>query len=115
MPEPTFVKLNGFCPMGCGETLRGQPNIVCSNPLCFDSGAVTAILADPETEHVVRLGDDGWSMKHPLRERVSNTLLGCDEGAWIGDHGEEMLHRLGPGRFRMSWNGCPDYGFEPLP
>jgi hypothetical protein len=74
----------GFCPMGCGETLavtyvgEGRPEITCRHVLCPCPDAVARILADPETEHIVDLQPDGYSVKHPLAERLNDYLLHCE-------------------------------------
>ena len=73
----TLVGAHG--PMGCGQTLfvlTGN-HIMCDNPTCPDYTAVNDILADPETEHIVTLDHDDFAIKHPLRERIGDELLGC--------------------------------------
>jgi Family of unknown function (DUF6085) len=88
----------GLCPMGCGPTLiLGEGGMVgCSSPGCPRPSAVTEILSDPETEHVLEVGADGWSARHPLRERLDDQLLSCDLTA-------AMLEGLPtpPGRYRV--------------
>jgi hypothetical protein len=90
-------RITGYCPMGCGETLirdrllnvvPGAPigAIRCNAPDCPRPTAVAEILADPETEHVVVLDHGGFSVKHPLRERLDDELLGC----WLGKHVAEF-------------------------
>lgn len=80
------MKLCGHCPV-CGESelvtqdLSTPDGLVayvwCDNKFCARQNAVNEILSDPETEHIVTLTDDGWSMKHPLRERLDDELLDC--------------------------------------
>jgi hypothetical protein len=88
----------GFCPMGCGSTLiLGEGGMVgCSSPGCPRPSAVTEILSDPETAHVVAVHGDGWTAKHPLRERLGDDLLLCDLAA-------AMLEGVPspPGRYRV--------------
>lgn len=71
--------IDGYCPMGCGETLQIVVGglIECSMIFCPRPDAVARILDDPETEHIVELHDDGYSIKHPLRERLDDALLDC--------------------------------------
>ena len=91
-------EVQGFCPMGCGETLRIAPRgeIFCGNlPNCPDPRAVEKILADPETSHVIRVDYSGWTLKHPLRERVDNGLLDCNDSRMM----EDVLD-LGVGTYR---------------
>jgi hypothetical protein len=89
------IKLVGHCPI-CGEsTLYAKPGglIHCANAECANRVAVTAILGEHETEHIVTLNDDAmtwvfnketgydeqvspgvfygsFTIRHPLRERV---------------------------------------------
>ena len=72
--------VSGFCPMGCGATLRYMPfrEIRCSNRDCPRPGAVTELLADQETEHIVRIDEDGWTIRHPLWERLDDKLMTCE-------------------------------------
>lgn len=72
-------KVQGNCPMGCGETLflGEEGHITCSWIKCPDPGAVDTILSTKETEHIVVITDTGFSVKHPLRERVEDDLFSC--------------------------------------
>lgn len=94
----------GFCPMGCGATLRLHPGgaVVCVAPGCPRPAAAGEILADPEAEHRVALGEHGYDVLHPLRERLDATLLGCPLAAWLGGQAPAELPR---GRFRAHWLG----------
>ena len=71
--------LEGYCPMGCGATLYRSPNgyTVCGNADCPDFIAATRILDDEETEHAVQVGTVGWTIRHPLRERLGDALTLC--------------------------------------
>lgn len=73
------VKVRGFCPMGCGETLFvGEDGCVtCADIDCPASGAVTTLLEDFETEHIVLFDEDGFSIQHPPRERLNGELFDC--------------------------------------
>jgi hypothetical protein len=120
MSNETVHKVAGFCPMGCGETLQLLPEgeITCSNDVCPSPAAVTVILEDPETEHVVELMDassspphGGYQMKHPLRERVGDLLLDCT----LHEHVQEYGRRLEPGRYRLAESDeHNDYAWTPL-
>jgi len=72
--------LVGYCPMGCGQTLfRGEGGAVtCSLLACPKPDAVHEILCNPQTEHVFVLREDGFSLKHPLRERCEDELFDCE-------------------------------------
>jgi hypothetical protein len=68
------------CPMGCGETLHLMSGglIMCLARGCPDQGAAQKILSDRETEHVVVFGEDLFTVRHPLRERIGDGLLSCE-------------------------------------
>lgn len=93
-----MIHVAGYCPMGCGQTLfLGEAaSVVCSAPSCPRPAAVTEILTDPETDHVVEVTEDGWQGLHPLRERLDGELLSCDLS-------QAMLDGLPPppGRYRV--------------
>lgn len=76
-PRPPAV--SGFCPMGCGQTLGlgATGRITCFYLSCPRPGAVAELVQDPETEHVVVLRPSDFTVKHPLRERLDDQLLGC--------------------------------------
>lgn len=71
--------ISGYCPMGCGRTLFvGQGGyITCAFVTCPRPDAVADLLADWETEHVVEFGDTGFTVRHPLRERLDDELMRC--------------------------------------
>jgi hypothetical protein len=73
-----LMAVAGYCPMGCGETLETfERGIRCSAPECADPAAVSKVLADPETEHIVVLTAENFHMQHPLRERLEGELFTC--------------------------------------
>lgn len=73
------MTIAGYCPMGCGETLvvgeDGCP--VCTHIDCSRPGALTELLENDETEHVVTIREDGFTVEHPLRERLDGALHEC--------------------------------------
>lgn len=76
--------------MGCGETLfrTGDGHIMCSNFECERSLAVSELLTDVETEHIVTFDDSGWfTMRHPLRERLDDALLRCRVHTYVATPG----------------------------
>jgi hypothetical protein len=97
-------RVAGFCP-ACGHrTLRltvvdGAGYITCSRLECPEPDLVTQLLDDRETEHIVTITEDGWTIRHPLRERVDDRLTRCDLH-------EYMVSIAGPpiveGRYRVS-------------
>lgn len=81
--------------MGCGQTLAilydphasDPPAAYCGSSGCPDSRAMEKIMRDPETEHTVQFaGDRGFTVKHPVRERVGNRLMICRLHAWLMEH-----------------------------
>lgn len=72
----------GHCPMGCGQTLRHRPNtgrIACTAGDCPRPLAITELLAAPPvTEHLINYDDVGWTIQHPLHERLDGSLMGCE-------------------------------------
>lgn len=70
--------VRGYCPMGCGESLVLEAaRIRCDDFACRNRDAVHEILANPETQHIVRLDESDFSVKHPLRERIEDELFEC--------------------------------------
>lgn len=78
----------GYCPMGCGRTLflGAGGYITCSFLECPEPDAVATILDDDESEHVVMFGPAGFTIRHPLRERLRDLLMSCELHAYC----EEM-------------------------
>lgn len=72
-------RIRGQCPMGCGETLfiGSGGYITCSYLECPNASAVSFILDERETEHIVVLGDETFTVRHPLRERIDGQLERC--------------------------------------
>lgn len=99
-PRPTSTRnVAGNCPMGCGETLfvGSGGYITCSYVRCPRPDAVSVILGERETEHVVQLKQHDFSILHPLRERLDDELLRCDLHTYlIGLDGPPRQ----PGRYR---------------
>jgi hypothetical protein len=44
---------------------------------CPRPDAAASILDHPETEHIVTIRDDGFTVEHPLRERLDGALHEC--------------------------------------
>lgn len=69
----------------------GQPNsmrvshapqrtmLVCQTPDCPRPLAAEQLLSEQQgTRHVIRIDGDGYSVKHPLIERLDDALLDCN-------------------------------------
>lgn len=91
----------GYCPMGCGRTLfvGSGGHITCSYIPCPNPAAVDQILGDSETEHVVMLGETGFTVRHPLRERLGDALMACQVHERIAAY-DGPPHQ--PGRYRVA-------------
>lgn len=72
-------KVQGYCPMGCGDTLflGSGGHITCSYIGCAEPDAVSTLLDDPETRHVVEFEETGFTIRHPIRERLRDQLMDC--------------------------------------
>lgn len=70
--------VQGYCPMGCGKTLFLAVGgyVTCSWVECPNRTAVSDLLADSETEHVVEFTLSGFSILHPLKERLETETSG---------------------------------------
>ena len=103
----------GYCP-ACGKQslrLMAEGHVTCCRLECPHPDAASQILHDPETEHIVWLSEDEFTIRHPLRDRLADELLSC------------QLHKYlaagaGPpfavGKYRVSgtagsrrWEGLP--------
>lgn len=83
--QTTQPQVNGNCPMGCGATLfLGVGGyITCSYQGCPNPLAVHDILAEEETEHIVTIRYDNFSILHPLRERLGSQIDDCALHAYM--------------------------------
>src|SRR5688500_2844512 len=109
---------NVFCPV-CGRPdtlyLNGKGMIDCIFLRCPRPAAAHEILSDRETEHVVDLGEEGFTLRHPVRERLDDALLDCDVHARLTSGGQPAS----TGRFRVKIESVEEPGgiemtFEPL-
>jgi hypothetical protein len=108
-------KVNGFCPMGCGETLIVGDNgdVMCLNIKCPDAEMVTKVLTDPETEHVAKFTPEHFVLKHPLKERGHiDEMEGCGLHTWLSGLGGPPVPL---GNYRAIQVGPEHWNFEPLP
>lgn len=108
-----FPRIQGRCPMGCGDTLfvGSGGYITCSLDKCPNPTAVADLLLDHCTpHHVVVLGEYSFDIKHPLRERLNDDLFEC------------QLHKqldamtgppMKPGRYEVGGDGA--YWWRELP
>lgn len=84
-----------YCPACGAQQLNagnGGTSFTCMNrETCPDRYAAAKVLADPETEHVVRFDAAGYfNAKHPLRERIGDALLDCAIHDAVVDHVHDL-------------------------
>lgn len=115
-PVSNLVPVAGVCPMGCGETLilLEHGRVSCSSETCPRPLAVTELLADAETEHVVDFGHTSFTVRHPLRERLDNELMTCDVHAAVDRTSNPLLGRRGTYRVVPSARGWGNPRWEAL-
>lgn len=97
-------RINGYCPAcGAAELIMdyATANLRCDARGCPRPDAAHEILQDAQTEHVVTFTDDGFTLKHPIKERLDDDLLRCVVHRWIADHNPE----LNPGHYRVILDG----------
>lgn len=98
--DPT---VRGFCPMGCGETLYlDDDHVMCGYQLCPRPGAAGEILAEPLADHVVIFDEVGFTIRHPLRERLDGQLEDCELHGWCLSRGSPPV---APGKYRVPTDG----------
>lgn len=74
------MHVEGYCP-ACGAhslMLASGGHVTCGALRCPDPCAADTILSEQETEHIVVFTAEGFTVKHPLRERVNDELLTCE-------------------------------------
>jgi hypothetical protein len=100
---PIFLT-EACCPMGCsGLSLEVNEfgTLRCRSEKCPRPPAAAELLANPETEHLVVLAEFGYTIQHPLKERLEGRLFTCSVHAAVSDTAHE--HMGEPGRYRLTW------------
>lgn len=78
-----MILLEGHCPT-CGnqtlyaEEMRVVNRIICMGDDCPDPHSVHRILQDSQTDHIVHFSGAGFTIRHPLRERIDDALIDCE-------------------------------------
>lgn len=95
-----MTRVVGNCPMGCGETLflGTGGHVTCSRLACPRPTAVDELLAAAETEHIATIHEDGFTVEHPLRERLDGALHDCELHQELQAAGGPPAK---PGRYRV--------------
>lgn len=71
--------VKGHCP-ACGWSglfVDDSGFITCPQYDCPNPSAAADILDDRETQHLVTFTEQGWTIRHPLRERLDDQLTAC--------------------------------------
>lgn len=108
------ASIAGYCPMGCGQTLFRAAGgyVTCSYITCPRPDAVSMLLADREVEHVVNFTGFGFTIKHPLRERLGDELLNCELHETLSSYDGPPVK---PGRYRVFANTTNSSRFTYVP
>lgn len=109
-PTPSEAISHGACAvcLGGGETFDIVLDRLGRCSVCGGSGLLTDMLANqctdpecpehhPDTKHIIELTYTGWTIQHPLHERVTNSLFDCGVSWTAGDVGVY-------GRFNLEWD-----------
>jgi Family of unknown function (DUF6085) len=96
----TNIRVLGYCP-ACGQDKLFVPKnggaVLCHHMECPEPTAAHDILADRETQHVVTFTEKGWTLRHPLIERIEDRLMACSVHEMIS----ELKNRPEPGTYRV--------------
>ena len=87
--------------------------IVCARPGCPRPDAVNTLLGDQETEHIVQFDAAGFTIRHPLRERLDDALMQCELHSYCAGLPGPPPHD-GSGRYRATFLGPRDWVFQPM-
>ena len=87
--------------MGCGETLflSVDGHVMCALASCPRLDAVSVLLEDRETDHIVWLAGDSYTIRHPLQERLDDQLLSCGLDSYLMSLDGPPTS---PGRYRVA-------------
>lgn len=100
--------VQGWCPMGCdaGLVLGRGARVTCASLDCPRPDAAAEILADRETGHIVTFTRDGFTIRHPLRERLDDALMDCA----LHEHCASLPGPpVRPGKYRAARTGPDGY------
>lgn len=114
----TIDRIGAGCPVCPGElAVWSGPRgyfIGCDSGDCPRPDAAADILraGGIEREHVVTLVPSGFTVMHPLRERLGDALIECGLHAHLARRRPAAI----PGRYQVTWRGDPERAvWAPLP
>ena len=78
--DPTVAfRVEGYCPM-CGRAalIKMGSRLMCTDDRCPNPLGLHILLQNRMiSDHLVRVGEDGFSVQHPMRERLNGELFVC--------------------------------------
>ena len=96
--------------MGCGQalalTVAGR--VICEDDGCPNPDAAAMVLDDGETAHIAVFAGDGYTIRHPLKERIGDALMRCGLHEFLRDSGT----RVASGRYRVRESGGSASGWQ---
>lgn len=96
--------------MGCGSTLALTiaGRVICDDEGCPNPDAAAMVLDDGEAAHIAVFAGDGYTIRHPLRERIGDALMTCTLHEFLRD--SEV--RVAAGRYRVTDSGASATGYQ---
>lgn len=102
-----------YCP-SCGApdlvvTANKGGLLRCTYVMCPEPDALERILADPRIhQHTVRLDEEGWTVRHPLIERLDDRLFTCSLNHYLSSD-DALLNAMVPGEYEATLYDGVDY------
>lgn len=101
----------------CGGE-RIKPKVVSNEPCpaCVDhpgvqpftewvAGVIAALTAPHADEHLIEFRNDGWTIQHPIAERLDGSMFDCPMANWdggdIGYRGQYVLYQDDDGQLNI--------------
>jgi hypothetical protein len=108
-----MTAVDGFCPMGCGPNLflDDEGRVTCSIVECPRPDAAAQVLDDRVSEHLVTFEADGFTVRHPLRERLDDALMTCQLHTHIACLSGPPVQ---PGLYRALAQGEDEWSWWPM-
>lgn len=78
------------------------------------AAVVTLLNGHPDDEHVVRITDTGFTIQHPLIERINSTLFDCTVHSAIIDYFDGGGGPPKRGDYLIVFNEHGGWAFEPV-
>lgn len=78
------------------------------------TAVVTLLNGNERDEHIVSIGIDGFTLQHPLVERINSTLFDCTVHAAIVDYFDSGGGAPKQGQYYIVFNDNGGWAFEPV-